>query len=196
MDATATDFRTAEAECKWDHFIEIVNETEKQKGQIYLRHNGSDTEVLADVTWPAPRKVLFKSGKVSVYEPKIAQVTEFEGVPRDAALTYLMIGFGGRGHDLLKSHKVSLAGWETVDGVRTAKLQLTPLSPEFGSTLREFFIWIDPQRDVPLQQQISETFGDKWVQHCTGFQINGTIPEDVFGFKTRPGTEVIKRQMK
>lgn len=194
MDAASESFKTAQAECAWVHYMAIVMETETQKGHVYFRRNSSDIDVLVDITSPWPKKALFQSGKMSVYEPRIAQVTEYEEVPREGELSYLTVAFLGRGHDLLKSYKVSLAGWETPDGIRTAKLQLTPLSPEFGNAFKEFFIWIDPQRDIPVQRQIQETNGDKWAQHCSGFQINGTIPEDVFVFKTRPGTKFVKGQ--
>ena len=194
MDVASATFTTAQTECAWVHCIHVVMETETKKGHLYMRRNGTDMDVLLDITWPSPQKVLFQSGKMSVYEPKIAQVSEYERVPREAPLSYLMVGFGGRGHDLLQSYNVSLAGWETVDEARTAKLQLIPLSHEFGSAVREFFVWIDPQRDVPIQWQVRETDGDRWIQHCTGFQINGTISDDVFVFKTTSRTKIVKGQ--
>ena len=44
-----------------------------------------------------------------------------------------MLGFGGRGHDLSKSYDVKYAGMEQVQGVNTAKLELTPKSQRVRS---------------------------------------------------------------
>ena len=43
---------------------------------------------------------------------------------------FLSLGFGARGDDLLRDYDVKMAGWETVDGVKTAKLELAAQEPE------------------------------------------------------------------
>jgi hypothetical protein len=87
-----------------------------------------------------------------------------------------------------------MAGWESVDGTKTAKLELTPLSPKVSRMFNRFVLWIDPQRDVPLKQQVFEPSGDYWLSHYTGLKLGLKIPEDVFRIKTTGRTKVVKPQ--
>ena len=72
----------------------------------------------ADITDPDQKYVLFNGSKVQVYQPKIEQVTVYNtGKNREAFESFLVLGFGGRGHDMLKSFDVKYLGNETVDGM-------------------------------------------------------------------------------
>ena len=73
--------------------------------------------------------MLFSGGVVSVYVPKAGQVTEYNAGKNKADFeTFLVLGFGGRGHDLAKSFDVKYGGMEQVQGINAAKLELTPKS--------------------------------------------------------------------
>ena len=104
MDTAATNFRTTEASFAWDQYQKVINETETQKGKIYFRRQGKEIQMFADVTEPDAKSVLFTGGKIQLYQPKIDQVTEYTtGKNRSDLESYLVLGFGGSGHDLLKS---------------------------------------------------------------------------------------------
>ena len=61
----------------------------------------------ADITVPDKKYVLFSGGMVSVYLPKTGQVTEYNSGKNKADFErFLVLGFGGRGHDLDKSFEV------------------------------------------------------------------------------------------
>src|SRR5256885_13834577 len=70
------------------------------------------------------------------------------------------LGFGGRGHDLLKSFSVKYAGDETVDGAKTAKLELTPKAQRVHNMFSLITLWIDASRGVSVKQQFDEPSGD------------------------------------
>jgi outer membrane lipoprotein-sorting protein len=127
MDAAANTFQTAEASVVWDQFQKVVDEHEEQKGTVYFRRSGKEIQMVADITEPDHKYVLFNGTKVQVYQPKIEQVTVYDtGKNRDAFESFLVLGFGGRGHDIVKSFDVKYLGDETVDGVDAAKLDLVP----------------------------------------------------------------------
>jgi len=195
MDRVSASFKTVQADFEWDNYQKVVDETEKQKGRIYFHRKGNDVEAMFDITSPAAKQVLFKDGKLKLYNPKIDQITEYEsGKNKTDVEAFLSLGFGARGHDLLKSYDVKMAGWETVEAVKTARLELTPLSPKVRGMFSQFVLWIDPQHDVPIKQQVIEPAGDYWLSHYTGFKLNGEISEDVFRIKTTPHTRTVKPQ--
>ena len=79
--------------------------------------------MFADISEPEPKSVLFTDGKIRLYQPKIDQVTVYDtGKNREAFESFLVLGFGGRGHDMLKSFQVKYLGDEKIDAMGTAKL--------------------------------------------------------------------------
>ena len=147
----------------------------------------------ADITSPDKKFVLFTGSLVSVYQPSIDQVTEYNPGKNKADFeSFLVLGFGGRGHDLEKSFDVSYAGMEQVQGVNAAKLELTPKSQRVKSMFQTITLWIDPARGVSVQQKFSEPSGDYRVAKYSDIEINRKIPGDVFKLKTTGHTKVIK----
>src|SRR5689334_21941791 len=123
MDKAAASFRTAQADFVWDQFSKVVNDHDLQKGTVYYRRLSKEVQMAADITDPSKKYVLFSGGKVDVYQPDIEQVTEYSaGKNKSDFESFLVLGFGGRGHDLQKSFEVAYAGEETVGGVKASKL--------------------------------------------------------------------------
>jgi outer membrane lipoprotein-sorting protein len=195
MDAAAATFQNAQADFAWDQYQRVVDETDTQKGKLYFRRAGKETQMAADITEPEKKYMLFAGGKLSVYQPRIDQVTEYDaGKDRESVQTFLVLGFGGRGHDLLKSFSVKLAGTETVDGVRTVKLELVPKSQKARSLFERVVLWVDPGRGVSLRQQAWEASGDYRLAHYANIRVNEKISDDVFQLKTTPKTKVLRPQ--
>src|SRR2546425_5655160 len=120
MDSTAANFRTTEASFVWDQYQKVVDETDTQKGKVYFRRAGNETQMAADIVEPDKKYVLFADGKVEVYQPRIDQVTVYQaGKNRDAFESFLVLGFGGSGHDMLKSFDVKYLGSEKLNGIDT-----------------------------------------------------------------------------
>ncbi len=200
MDATAANFRTLQADFNWDQYSKVVDEHDIQKGTIYFRRQGKDTEMMATVTdvngKPEKKDVLFSGGMLRVYVPSIPQVTEYNpGKNRGEVESFLVLGFGGRGHDLLKSFDVRYGGTEDMGGVRTAKLELTPKDAKLRNTFSQIILWIDLQRGISVQQQFIEgESGDYRLAKYSDIRMNAKLPEDVFKLKTAPNTKVIRPQ--
>src|SRR5258705_6565674 len=127
MDTAAKKFRSAEASFVWDQYQKVINETDTQKGKIYFRRQDNEIQMASDISEPDKKYILYSGGKVQVYQPKIDQVTEYNpGKSRSDLESFLVLGFGGSGHDLLKSYDVKYVGSETIAGIEVAKLDLTP----------------------------------------------------------------------
>src|SRR5579863_6180070 len=88
MDAAAANFHAMQAEFEWDSYEKVINEVDEiQSGTIYFRRAGKDIEMMAEVKMAGPdlknqkperKYVLYSGGKISIYEPKIEQVTAYD----------------------------------------------------------------------------------------------------------------------
>src|SRR6202163_1598150 len=118
MDAAARNFRTTEARVVWDQYQKVINETETQKGKICFRREGGEIQMAADFVEPDRKYVIYSGGKVQVYQPKIDQVNEYNPAKnRSEVESFLVLGFGGSGHGMLKSYDLKFLGSETVNSI-------------------------------------------------------------------------------
>ncbi len=196
MDSAAAAFRTTEAEFVWDQYQKVVNETDTQKGKVFFRRLHKETQMLAEITHPDRKYVLFADGKVRVYQPRIDQVTEYTAGKNKAEIeSFLVLGFGGRGHDLAKSFDVTYEGAEVLEGVRTARLALVPKSQKGKSMFSRILLWIDLERGVSLKQQLFEPSGDHRIARYLNIRMNQKLADDVFRLKTTSKTKVVSPQV-
>ena len=127
MDKAAANFHNCSSDFVADQYQKVVDDHDFQKGTIYFRKQGDSVEMAADFTSPDKKYVLFSNGLVSYYQPAIDQVTEYSAGKNKADFeSFLVLGFGGRGHDLEKSYDVKFGGMEQVQGVNAAKLGADP----------------------------------------------------------------------
>lgn len=193
MDNAAAGFKTAQADFQFDQYQKVVNETDTQKGKVFFRRNRNGVDVAVKITSPDAKYVLFKDGKLQMYEPRIDQITERDESKNKSDVEAIMsIGFGGRGHDLPKQFEVKMEGWETVDGVKTARLELVPKSDKFRNVYSRILLWIDPARDVSLKQQFLEPSGDYRLAHYSAIKLNRRISDDVFKIKGTSSTKTVR----
>ncbi|MFY9682904.1 MAG: outer membrane lipoprotein carrier protein LolA, partial [Candidatus Sulfotelmatobacter sp.] len=176
MDAAAADFKATQADFVWDQYQRVVDETDTQTGTVYFRRAGKEIEMMADIKQPDSKFVLYKDGKLEVYQPKIDQVMEYPaGANRGEIESYLVLGFGGSGQDLVKSFDVSYLGEETVDGIATAKLQLIPKSEKFRNNISKILLWIDLSRGISVQQQFFQGQGDYRLAKYSAVNLKAKI---------------------
>lgn len=195
MDTAAKNFRTTEASFVWDEYQKVVDESDSQKGNVYFRRTGNEVQMAADISDPDKKYVLFTDSKIQVYQPKIDQVTVYNtGKDKAAFESYLVLGFGGGGHDMLQSFDAKYVGSEKVDGIDAAKLDLVPKNPKVKNNFSHIILWIDPARGVSVQQQLFEPSGDYRLAKYSNIQINQKIPDSVFKLKTTGKTKFLSPQ--
>lgn len=192
MDEAAAAFKTVETIFVWDQYQKVVDETDTQQGVMFFRRAGNDIEMAADITQPDKKYVLFTGGNVQVYQPKIDQVTKYNAGKNKAEFeSFLLLGFGGRGHDLQKSFDVKYAGMENVGGVNAAKLDLTPKAARVKGMFSTVTLWIDPARGISVQQKFTEPTGDYRLAKYSNIKMNQKLPDNVFKLKTTGKTKVV-----
>ena len=192
MDAAAANFHTTQADFVWDQYQKVVDEHDLQKGTVYYRRTGKEIEMMAEIKEPETKFVLYKDGKLQVYQPKIEQVIVYPtSGNRNEIESYLVLGFGGSGEDLKKSFDLSYLGEETVEGIATAKLQLIPKSEKFRNNISKILLWIDLSRGISMQQQFFQSQGDYRLAKYSGVQLKAKIGGDVFQLKTTSKTQFV-----
>jgi outer membrane lipoprotein-sorting protein len=202
MDAVAANFTTAQANFQWETYQKVIDEVvDDQTGVIYYRKSNKQIEMMAEVKRAGssassmkdePKFVLLSGGKVRLYQPKTDQVTEFDlGKNQSDFESYIVLGFGASGQDLQKNFDVTYMGPETIDGVKTAKLQLIPKSQKVKNTYSQIFLWIDLDRGVSVQQQLFQPQGDYRLAKYSQIKLHEKISDDVFKLKTTSKTQTV-----
>jgi outer membrane lipoprotein-sorting protein len=198
MDEAAANFHSAQADVSRQQYERVIQEFDTpQSGVVYYRREGKDKdlEMKLDLTKPDATSVLFRGGEIEVYKPKMDQLTIYHaGKNRADFESYLVLGFGGSGQDLVKSFDVTDQGPETIEGVATAKLQLIPKSDKVRRTFQQIFLWIDLNRGISVQQQFDQPDGNYLLVKYSAIQLNAKIPNDVFRLKTTSKTQVVTPQ--
>ena len=195
MDQTAASFRTAQAGFVWDQYQKVVDDHDIQKGTVYFRRTGNEIQMAADIREPALKYVVFSEGKVQFYQPSMDQVTTFNtSKDRTAVESFLVLGFGGSGKDMLKSFDVKYIDAEKLNGIDTARLELVPKSVKGRNMFDHIWLWVDTSRGVSVQQQLFDPSGDYRLAKYSDIQLNQRIPDSVFKLKTTGKTKFVSPQ--
>ena len=195
MDLAARNFKTAEASVVWDQYDRVINETDTEKGKIYFRREGGEVQMAADFVEPDKKYVIYSGGEVQVYQPKIDQVNKYNaGKNRGEIESFLVLGFGGSGHELLKSYEVKFLGTETINNIAAGKLELIPKSERFRNNISRILLWIDPAKGISVQQQFFEPGGNYRLAKYSEIQTGQKVPDSAFKLKTTGKTKVVSPQ--
>ncbi len=202
MDTVAARFTSAQADFQWDKYERVINEVDDvQTGVIYYRRTGNNVETMADIRKDGPsiselkgqpKYVLFNDDKLQMYEPGTNQLTIYNlGKNSSEFETYLVLGFGAGGQQLVKQFDVTYIGPETLQGVSTAQLQLIPKSEKVRNTFKQIFLWIDLDRGISVQQKLVTPQGDYRLAKYSEIKLNEPIKKEVFQLKTNKKTKTI-----
>jgi len=192
MDDAAATFRGAQADFEWDQYQKVVDDIDIQKGTVYYRRTANEIEMMAEIKEPAVKFVLYKDGKLQIYQPKIEQVMMFSaGSNRSEMESYLVLGFGGSGQDLKNTYEVTYLGEENIANIPTAKLQLIPKSEKVRNYFSKAFLWIDMSRGISVQQQFMQGQGDYRLAKYSAVRVPAKIGNDVFQLKTTKKTQFV-----
>lgn len=198
MDAAAQKFHSAQADFERDQYQRVVDNTDTQKGTIYFLRSGNATQMSLRMTQfngqPDEKDVVFKDGVLQFYQPKIEQMTVIHaGNNQQQFESFLTLGFGGSGSDLKKNWDITYLGEETIDGVKTVKLDLVGKQASVRNMFQHVTIWVDPTRAISLKQEFFEPSGDTNTASYHNIRYNQKVPLSVFSIKTTSKTTVVQK---
>lgn len=197
LDAASADFRTTSANFEFDSSVtDPVPDTDVQKGVVYYQRNGASFQMGVHIDTfngqPAPKVlVCCTKGLIKLYEKLPNQVTTLSKLSRYES--WFMLGFGASGKELTEKWDVTYAGTETIDGVKTAKLEMVPKDPTVRKNLPKVILWMDTSRAVSLKQYFDEGHGQSRTCHYTDFKMNQLLPKEAFTFKTNGKTSYVNQ---
>lgn len=192
MDTAAKAFHTAEASFTVEIYDPVVKEiTETQTGKVYFQRHGTEIEMAADFTEPR-QYAIYSNGKAQVYNPKTDMVNEYRAEKNRAQVeAFLLLGFGGGGHQLLSTYDARSLGSEAVNGITASKVELVPRSQEMRNNIARILLWIDPAHGVSVQQQLFFSDGGNRLAKYSAIQINQKLPDGAFKLKTTGKTKFV-----
>jgi outer membrane lipoprotein-sorting protein len=192
MDVASAKFQSAQADFTADTYTAVVQSHDVQKGTIAFRRAGGSTEMImhvkTDEGQPSLKDVLYKNGELDYYQPAVKQETILKAGSNYER--YFTLGFGGSGKELAANWNINYMGTETIDGVETSKLDLTPKTPSDQFT--HITVWIDGKRGVSLKQQVFQDSGDSRTAIYSNIKLND-VPASAFTVQIVPGTQVSRK---
>lgn len=200
MNAASTHFRSATADFVRDNYTAVVGTHEKKSGNIAFRRVHSSTEMMLHITSAGNQQVLYKDGVLDYYEPNLHQETIMPaGKNRDMAESLLTLGFGSSGSQLMDAWQVTFEGWDTIDGVKVAKLNLVSKNQSLRDKYySHIMIWIDPVHSIAYKQELfspsdSPSMADVSTVTYSDIRYNVSVPDSLFKLKVAKGTRRIVR---
>src|ERR1700741_1652512 len=161
LDRADRNFHSLSADVERTKVTVVVNDKSVETGSILVRGD----KMLLEMKAPDARTILRTGDTLYIYTPGLKRVEEYNlAQHRSLVDQYLLLGFGTSGKDLQKAYLVTLLGERTLDGKKTAELELTPKSQEARNQISKIQIWLDESTWLPVQQQFNETgSGDYFV---------------------------------
>ena len=196
LDTAATRFRSTTADFEFDSVMtDPIPETDVQKGTVYFERKGSSFQIGIHFTEfngkPVPKVIVVSGGVFKMYDKLQNQVTTSNKAKQYES--YLRLGFGASGKDLQQQWNIKYLGSETINGIKTEKLELAAKDPEVLKLFPKVTIWVDPERGVSLKQVFDEGQGQSRICLYNNIKVNQSLPGDAFTFKTDPNPQYITR---
>ena len=190
MDSAATSFRGMTAKIRMISYTAIIKETTEESGTITLRSPKPRTVVaLIDFEKPDKKSFSFRDKKAQIYLPKINTVQEYDLGKYDSLLTQgLLIGFGTSSKDLQKNYTISGGTDETIEGLKTSKLELVPTAETIRQHITRIELWVGTDTGLPVQEKLYRKSGDythivysdmKLQSNLTDEQVKLKLPGNV-----------------
>ncbi|SEF61632.1 Outer membrane lipoprotein-sorting protein [Bryocella elongata] len=195
MDKASASFQSARADVHQEFYEKVIHAVSTvQNGSVYfVRKNGQTGmgAVMSDVGSSAkPQVIQYSDNVLKVFSPALNQVDVFKAKAGQAD-SFLTLGFGGSGKDLAASWNVSDAGSETIAGVKTEKLELTPKDAKIAANFDKITLWIDPARGISLRQVFHTPEGDYRTANYSNIKMNAKVDTAAFAMHPDKATKIV-----
>jgi outer membrane lipoprotein-sorting protein len=156
MDQAAQKFRSLSANIHKTVYTDSITNTDVEDGSFKMMKSGKDKFVLlAEFTGQDAYKLRLAGTQAEMYYPKAKTVQVYDTRKVTKSVDqYLFVGFGTRTAELRKTYTVTLGGPETIGGVKTTRIDLTPNSGEATKLFNKIQLWIPDGDGSPIQEKI------------------------------------------
>jgi outer membrane lipoprotein-sorting protein len=188
LDAAAAKFHSTSADFEADTVMtEPVPDKDVMKGTAYYERKGPAFSMAAHIAEfngkPDGRIYTFSDGQFKLDNALENHVTTFTRA--GAFESYIMLGFGASGKELSEKWDIKYDGPETINGVKTEKLELVAKDPTVRQNLPKVTVWLDTTRAVSIKQVFDQGQGTTRTCVYSNIKVNQPpLPKDAFRLKT------------
>jgi len=196
LDQASKNFRSTSADFQFDTYVtEPIPDQETQKGTVYYergKYFRMAAHIREDNKKPVEKVYTISGGVFRLFEGgNLNQVTTFSQVSKFES--YLMLGFGASGKDIEEKWEVTYLGSETLDGIKTEKLELVARDETVRKNIPKVTVWMDAERGISLKQVFDEGQGQTRVAVYFNIKVNQALPAGAFTLKTDSKTTYVNR---
>jgi outer membrane lipoprotein-sorting protein len=198
MDAASAKFHTTSADVEFigAQTYPIPDTTEDQRGTVYYKRDGATYQmgvhIDTDQGKPSPKVVVCcMANSIKLYDKLQDQVRTLGKLSQYE--DWFMLGFGASGKELAAKWEIKYVGPETVDGIKTEKLELVPKDPKVLDKVHKVILWMDADRAVSVKQYFDQGEGYSRTCHYTNIKVNQALPKDAFTFATDNKTTYVNQ---
>lgn len=173
-----------------------IEDTETQTAQVYYERGAKSFRMAMHIHTvngqPVQKTYVYADGQLKLWDgPPVDQVTTMTKLSQYEG--WFELGFGASGTDLQEKWNITYDGDETIDGVKTAKLELVAKDATVRKNLPKVTVWMDTEHGVSRKQVFDEGQGQTRTATYSNFKYNQSLPGDAFTFKTDKKTQYITR---
>ena len=191
MDQASSQFKAVTGNIRQLSHTDVVNEDDVATGTISMKRvKAHDVRMLINLTQPDPKMVSLQEKSLSIYLPKIATVQNYDvGKNRSLLEQFLLLGFGATRAELEAAYEIHWIGEETVNGVKTGHMELTPKSPEVLHRVKKIGLWLSESTGYPAQHKIFMPGNDYWLVNFSNLKLNPNLPDTALKLKLPKGVK-------
>jgi outer membrane lipoprotein-sorting protein len=195
MDRSAAEFRSLTAKMKRVQFTAVLNESSQMDGSMQLKREKGGTVGLIEFVQPDPRTVFLKGKTVQIFYPKANSVEIYDTSKYVSNIDqFLLLGFGTSSAELRKTYDVKGGVTETVGGMPTTKIELTPRSEELKKLITKIELWIPENQSNPIQEKVTEPSRNYELVNYSDIRLNPALSDSSFELKLPPRVQKIYPQ--
>jgi outer membrane lipoprotein-sorting protein len=200
MDQAAKPFRSLEANVHKTDYQDVFKETTEEDATFkMMKYAKTGVVLLAEFNGINKRTARIAGHEIKMYHPKANSVDVYDTrkFTKSADLLFL-VGFGDSKAEIQKTYNVALGASETIGGIKTTRIDLTPKSAEAKKLFNMIQLWIPEDKGNPIREKL---ISGKESKDYTLFQFSNmkirtvsdpALPESDFELKLPKDVKTIK----
>ena len=190
LNQSAAGFHTMTAKITRVQYTAVIKDTSTETGQMWMKRvKAGDTRVRIDFEDPDKRNVVYQNRKGEVFNPKINVVQEFDLAKyRNMVDQFLLLGFGTSAKALAQEYTIKVLREETIAGMKTTLVELTPKSAQFREQITKVEMWIQDGDAYPVRQKFHKPSGYEMTTYAD-LKVNAPVPDEQFKLKLPKGAK-------
>ena len=153
MDRSARTFQSMSAKLKLSDYTAVINDTNNRSGEVRLMRGKNGIEGLVRFDQPEAQIIHTDNRETKIYYPKANTVEVYDTSNYSGIIDRLLLGFSTSGKELSHDYTIKLVGPETVNGMPTTRISLTPKTPDLQKLVSTIDLWIPEGESYPVQEK-------------------------------------------